>query len=226
MACLRLRLLLPMTHPLISHYLHSRRLLDADERAAVDEASGLLREAHIQAEQIINDAHGQAADIVAQARRQADEQIKVAATNAERAAREAAAKTVAQAESSRARSLTSMDERIGVLVTRTLGKVLNEREIDEKFFSSVLEKVLRAAREEKFLTLRVCPDQFEAAQRSVDKLLEQAGATAFVEVSADSALARGACLIESEHGVIDASLDMQLDAIRRALTAVWRTGNG
>jgi len=215
-----------MTHPLISHYLKSRRLLDADERASVEEASELLHEARRQAEQIVSDAHGQAADIVARARRQADEQINVAAANAEQAAREAAARTVAQAESSRARSITSMDERIGVLVMRTLGKVLNEREVDEKFFSSVLEKVLRAAREEKFLTLRVCPDQLEAAQRSVDKLLANAGATAFVQVSADSALTRGACLVESEHGVIDASLDMQLDAIRQALTAVWRADNG
>ena len=35
-------------------------------------------------------------------------------------------------------------------------------------------------------------------------------------------LKRGACIVESEHGIIDASLETQLEAIGAALSATWR----
>jgi type III secretion protein L len=37
-----------------------------------------------------------------------------------------------------------------------------------------------------------------------------------VEVAADARLAKGSCTLESELGVIDASLETQIEAIRRS----------
>lgn len=212
-----MRLASLMNHPLISHFLRNKRVLVSEERALLEQAQELLREAQEQAAQMLSDARQQAEGIVQKA-----EQLKQhAVSQAQREAREAAARTLATQGSNRARSMVSMDERIGVLVTRTLGKVLNEAEVDQRFFASVLQKVLRAAREEKFLSVRVCPEQLDAARQSVHKLIEQVGATPFVDVVADPELRRGSCLVESEHGVIDASLDTQLEAIKLALTNVW-----
>ena len=125
-------------------------------------------------------------------------------------------------ESRAARRLTTLDERIGVLVMRTLSTILTDREHDERFFDGVMQRVLRAARDEKFLTVRVHPEQREAAQAAIDRLVSSSGAAPFIEVSADAVLKRGACIVESEHGIIDASLETQLEAIGAALSATWR----
>ncbi len=160
-----------------------------------------------------------------QAARKIERDKQQAAEKAEHTARESAARTLATQSSTRARSVVSMEERIGVLVTRTLGKVLNESEVDKQFFAGVMHRVLSAAHEEKFLSVRVCPEQLNVAQKSIDSIIRQVGATQFVEVKGDPKLQRGSCLVESEYGVIDASLETQLDAIRQALTKVWSQPN-
>lgn len=111
-----------------------------------------------------------------------------------------------------------------LLVTRTLEKVLSESNNDERFFAGVMSRVLRAAREEKYLTVRVHADQRDAADKAIRDLVEQTAAPNFIEVIGDPALGRGACIVESAHGVIDASLDTQMDAIREALLSAWRPG--
>ena len=120
--------------------------------------------------------------------------------------------------------MTSLDERIGVLVMRTLSTILTEREHDERFFDGVMQRVLRAARDEKFLTVRVCPEQYDAARSVIERLVKQAGAAPFIEVVREGDLKRGACIVESAHGVIDASLETQLEAISAALSDAWRSG--
>ena len=45
------------------------------------------------------------------------------------------------------------------------------------------------------------------------------GGASFLDVVSDARLERGACLLESELGVVDASLETQLKALENALRA-------
>ena len=209
-------------HHRIAGQIGERVLIKADEATLLREAHALVEAARAEAEQLRQQARQDADAITAQA----DARVAEAA---ERGYREGVERGLAEQarqhalrESQSARRMTTLDERIGALVMRTLSTILTDREHDERFFGGVMQRVLRAARDEKFLTVRVCAEQYEAARTAIERLVSQTGAAPFIEVVRDADLKRGACIVESAHGVIDASLDTQLEAISAALTTAWR----
>lgn len=207
----------------VNAHLAGRVLIKAPEAALLREAQALVEHARAEARGLIaaGEQRAKAIEAAAEAR---------IAEAAERGFREGVqrglseqARQHALRESKSARRMMSLDERIGVLVMRTLGSILTERQHDERFFEAVMQRVLRAARDEKFLTVRVCAEQYDAARSAIERLLAQAGAAPFIEVLRGTGLSRGACVVESANGVIDASLDVQLEAISAALARTWRT---
>ena len=197
-------------------------MVPAEEARLLFEARDVLESARLQAAQILADAREEAQRIrfqaVAAARTQADALLAQALQDAERRRAEALARESAEL----ARKVVGAEERTAALVIRVLGKLLGERQGEERFFSGVIQRVLGTVREEKYLLLRVAPEQLDSAQRAVDEALASRGAAPFVSVTADPRLRRGDCRVETEFGVLDAGLDTQLQAIRSALEQVWR----
>jgi type III secretion protein L len=70
---------------------------------------------------------------------------------------------------------------------------------------------------QKQATLKVCPEQAQAARDAIAEIRLSDAAPTTVEVVADGRLEKNSCLIETEIGVVDASLDVQLEAIRKVL---------
>lgn len=204
------------------HFVASSRIVSAEDLGALVNARELLELARAQAQGIVETANRDAGRIRAEADRIAGEQTERGYAAGWAQAQREFAETMARQEAQRAKGLVSQEERMSVLVTRTLGKVLAEQQNDERFFAGVMTRVLRAAREEKFLTVRVAAEQRDAAEKAIRQVIEQTAAPNFIEVLGDAALRRGACIVESAHGVIDASLETQMDSIRNALIAVWR----
>jgi type III secretion protein L len=80
---------------------------------------------------------------------------------------------------------------------------------------------MRTMRNQRQVTVRVAPEAVaEVQQRLTDIMADYPGIT-FVEVAADARLRRGGCILESELGVVDASLDVQLEALSRALRSAF-----
>lgn len=210
----------------ITAFLERNRVLRPEAFELVAQASRLLEQARREAGDLMALAHAEARKIQAQAQELRRVEAERGYQEGWQAGRREQAEALATAGATQARTMPSLDERIGLLVTRTLNKVLEGRDVDERFFAAVVQRVLRAAREEKFLRMRVAPDQLEAAAAAVERVVAETGAPNLIEVVSDGGLRHGACLVESPHGVIDASLDTQLESIRRALTAVWRSTGG
>lgn len=202
------------------------RIVKAKDLEVAILAHDLLAQARAQARNIVLAAESEAAIVRAESvEHAAAEAQRGYAEGTQRAEREFALR-MARSDAEGARHFVSQEERMSVLVTRTLEKVLSEAQNDERFFAGVMSRILRAARDEKYLTVRVCAEQREAAQSAIRGLLDQAAATNFIEVVGDADLRRGTCIVESAHGVIDASLDTQLDVIREALLAAWGPTRG
>jgi type III secretion protein L len=202
------------------------RIVRAEDLGLAVSAVDLLAQARAQAQAIVDQAHQRAAVIHAEAATaSAAEVARGYAAGMLRAEKDFAIK-MAQSNASDAKQFAGQEERMCLLVTRTLEKVLAESQNDERFFSGVMTRVLRAAREEKYLTVRVNAEQREPAERAIQDLLKRAAAPNFIEVLGEADLRRGSCIVESAHGVIDASLDTQLDNIREALLGAWRSDRG
>jgi len=111
--------------------------------------------------------------------------------------------------------LRGLEETVASLVMVALEQMLGAMN-DRELLMKVVHKALTVVQERGRVTIRVRPDQ-------VGYVEEQLGAGAsggdsrVIEVVPDPLLGRSDCILETELGVIDASLDVQLDAIRKTL---------
>lgn len=84
---------------------------------------------------------------------------------------------------------------------------------------AALRKVSRLLRDERFLSLHVAPQDEAHAKAALDALRAENVLGTFVDLKIDASLPPLSSILESEAGVVNASLDIQLDAIREALRA-------
>ncbi|WAC71588.1 type III secretion system stator protein SctL [Roseateles sp. SL47] len=189
------------------------RLIDEEvdglRARAREEAEACLADARAQARQIVEDAERQASELAslteAQARRDAQASV-LEAWHARRLEH-----VLAQATSMEARL-----EALARLVTTAVERVLRS-EPARGLFDKALMHVGELLRETSAATLRVHPDDLAAAQEAVALSQGAYSRQAQIDVVADEALAPGACLFDSAQGSLDASLDVQLEALRSAI---------
>jgi type III secretion protein L len=111
--------------------------------------------------------------------------------------------------------LRGLEETVASLVMLALEQMLGAMD-DRELLMKVVHKALSVVQERGPVTIRVHLDQ-------VGYVEEQLGAGAssgdsrVIEVVPDPLLGRSDCILETELGVIDASLDVQLEAIRKTL---------
>ncbi|MEM7529307.1 MAG: HrpE/YscL family type III secretion apparatus protein [Pseudomonadota bacterium] len=97
-----------------------------------------------------------------------------------------------------------------------LRKILGEFD-DGELVVRQARTALRAVGAEKRVTLRVSTDNVEAARERIGEIQRGNKEVGYLEVIGDAGLSRGDCRLETDAGVVDASLDIQLSAIERAL---------
>jgi type III secretion protein L len=78
-----------------------------------------------------------------------------------------------------------------------------------------VHKALSVVRERGRVTIRVRPDQVGYVEEQLGA--GSGGSSRLIEVVPDPLLGSSDCVLETELGVVDASLDVQLEAIRKTL---------
>jgi type III secretion protein L len=118
--------------------------------------------------------------------------------------------------------LAGLEERVVDLVMQVVCKVIQGFD-DKALVLGLVRKALTYARSQKRVTLRVCPGDAELVQAHLQELLRDHPGIGILDVAADPRLQKGACLLESELGIIDAGLDVQLQGIRKAFLRQLQT---
>jgi type III secretion protein L len=122
-------------------------------------------------------------------------------------------------------------ENLEVSLVRIVGeitrKLLGEMEHDEVIVRLV-RQALHAVRSERKVMVRVSVKDETAVRQGLAGLLQQkdGGAAGFLEIVPDPDLLPGSCILESEMGVIEASLEAQLKNLEDALLKRVRKGGG
>jgi type III secretion protein L len=191
---------------------------------ACDMASAQLQQlrldAHAQAARLIEDAQAQAQALRAEALRLQEQGY---AEGLERGRSEAlqewTQRAVDEAEVAR-HGLERQKERLRDIVSLAVERVIGQTD-RKALFARALGTLTTLIQEVPLLTLRVHEADHGSAQAALADLMSQLGLGASkVEIVRDATLVQGSCLFESDRGLIDAGLDTQLAAIRRALTKV------
>ena len=105
------------------------------------------------------------------------------------------------------------------LVLQAVRSLLDEFDERERVVQ-VVRKALSAARNQKQLVLRIHPEKAEIVREAMHEILEAYPGVGYLDVMPDSRIAIDACVLESDIGVIEASISGQLEALRKAFNNV------
>jgi type III secretion protein L len=111
---------------------------------------------------------------------------------------------------------SNLENKVVELVLKALKKILGDLDARERVVH-VVRTAIGVARNQPNVTLRVSPADAEIARERLNEITGPYPGIHFLEIVPDARLSATACILETEMGVIDASLDMQLAAIEKSL---------
>lgn len=122
---------------------------------------------------------------------------------------------LAEAERGREVILTGAEPEILGMVMEIAEKVIG-REVKKGAIVDIVKKTVAQAVGEK-VVVRIHPSDLAVVQEKEPELLEAIGKVRSMTVKEDESIAPGGCIVETELGTVDARLETQLGAIRKAL---------
>lgn len=180
------------------------QILAGADRLAWADAQTLLEHAHSQAETII--AGAQAAFDAERERGYAEGREAALLDQAEKMI-ETVGRTVDY--------FANVESEMVELVMQSVRRVVDGFDSRETVMA-VVRNALAVVRNQKHMTLRLHPDEVDVVKARVNELLAAYPGVGYLDIIADARLVRGACILESEIGMVEASLDGQIEALRRA----------
>ncbi|MEF9414868.1 MULTISPECIES: type III secretion system stator protein SctL [Ralstonia solanacearum species complex] len=190
--------------------------LDAAVQAVYEERDAVLAAARAKAEAIVAQARAVADDLIKDANERAANSEQLGYAEGQRKAlAEFHASMVARAYSE-AESTRRVEARLQTAVMQAVERIVLESD-RQALFARVASTLGGVLQSQARLTLRVCPAELDAARAAFARAVEGGLLNATVEVLADDSTNPGDCRCEWDHGVADASLSVQLAALRKAI---------
>ena len=194
--------------------LSERKVLKEAEYAAMLDATAVVDAARREAVRI-----GARAELDAQRAREAGHAEGLRQAQADYAQRLAADALATQSQ------LQSLRSAMAGIVVKAVGQFMTEAD-PAVLLEAALRRVDALVRSEPFVTMRVAPGVEEDARRALAELGDEADWPLNVAVSADPALAAGACIVATASGTLEIGLDSQLEAFRKAVEQGGFGGGG
>ncbi len=110
--------------------------------------------------------------------------------------------------------IESLEKTTVDLVMKSLQRILDEMPPEERVVS-VVRRSLSYVRGQKDVIIHVCPEDLSLVQDEIASLTNTAYGIDSIRIVADAKLSAGACVLESNLGIIDASLSVQMAVLRR-----------
>lgn len=191
------------------------RVLKAEDYQSLSRAQDCLAQAQQQAQELLRNAEQQAQGLLDAAQQEyAKQQQQGYADGMQAGKMDMAEQLITTAERTVA-YFAQVEEQVANLIITALRKILGEFDDVERTLC-VARNALQIVRNQPRITLRVPPPQEAALRQRINELLVGFSQIGLVEVVADPRLRSGDCILETEIGVVDASIEVQLQAMERA----------
>lgn len=184
------------------------RVLKAQELAAWSEAQGLIAAAQAQAQAITATAQ-QAYDNECQ-RGYADGLAQAQLAQAEKMI-DTVARTIDY--------FGQVETDMVALVMGAVRKIVDDYNDTERVLL-VVRNALSVVRNQKQMTLRLPPQQVDTVRARIHELLAAYPGVGYLDIVADARLGPHACILESEIGLVEASIEGQIAALEKAFQKV------
>lgn len=199
---------LTTTRQLQARIAPGQRVIRAADVAIWGEAEALLASARAQADAIIARAE---AELEAERQRGYDEGM----AEAQMEQAEKMIDTVSRTIDYFARVESDMVE----LVMASVRKIIDGYDDAERVLM-VVKNALSVVRNQKQMTLRLHPQQVDVVRVRVNDLLSAYPGVGYLDIVADGRLSLEACILESEIGLVEASIAGQIKALENAFHKV------
>ena len=104
------------------------------------------------------------------------------------------------------------------VVNQSIRKIIGDMD-DKDRIVAIVRNALNVVRGQQKVTVRVSPADEAAVLQAMAAMTSSASGSSFLTVIADVRLEKDSCILESELGVVDASLSTQLKALENAFTS-------
>ena len=198
----------------------------APDAARLDATARVLKAADylcaLEAQTVLDDAKEQAEKILSDADQTYKEEIARGRADGVAEAQGDVAAQVLEVVSRSVDFLAGAEAEVARIVLACLRKILGDFS-DEELVIRAARAALQAVRNEPRVTLRVSTEVESDVRKRVGEILSGNGEVNFLEVVGDERIGCGGCRLESEAGVVDASIDQQLQALEDALNTRVQT---
>ncbi|MBI2377907.1 MAG: type III secretion system stator protein SctL [Deltaproteobacteria bacterium] len=182
-------------------------IIDKEVVSAKQEASRIVREAEMQRQQLIEEAEQTADEIRENAFQQGLEEGKAQLTD-----------EILRARAHYEKLKTEVEPAYIGLVRGCVEKILGqELHLHPDAVIGIVRNVLRDAAQQREIVVRVNPADQDTLKKHKGKLIDVLARAGNVELRADPGVSRGGCIVNTELGTIDATLERQLAVIESAL---------
>ncbi|MCK5893916.1 MAG: HrpE/YscL family type III secretion apparatus protein [Endozoicomonadaceae bacterium] len=86
---------------------------------------------------------------------------------------------------------------------------------DRELTVGLIRSALQHVRNERQVSVRIPPGHYTYVKEKVSEILADYKGVGFINPVSDPRLESGSCILESQIGVVDASIDIQLEALKR-----------
>lgn len=183
------------------------KIIKAKEAMILVEAGNLLEEARSRALKILTDAQ-----------QAYEEQKEKGYQDGLEEGRLEHAEKVLDTVLSSVEYIENLESTLVKVVGTAVRKIIGELE-DGECIVRIVRNALLTVRGQQKVVIRVAMKDEPYVKKSLDSITRVAPGISFLDLVADPRLAPGSCILESELGVVDASLETQLKAIEKSITA-------
>jgi type III secretion protein L len=186
----------------------------------VDEAEKVvkrtLNDAREEAKKIINEAKKEAETIIKNSKEAFEEERKKGHAKGLEEGKQAHADLMLEIASKKLQEYEKFESSIINIVMRSIRRILGDMNKDE-VIAAVVRNSLSMIRNQKSVVVRVSPENAPRVREAIQPMGGSGENAVQYEVMADGRLGDDDCVIETETGAVNASLDVQLKAIEKTL---------
>ncbi|WP_418765019.1 HrpE/YscL family type III secretion apparatus protein [Mailhella sp.] len=111
--------------------------------------------------------------------------------------------------------IEGIEDTLVSVVNQAIRKIIGDMD-DKERIVRIVRNALNSVRGQQNVTVRVAPADEEIVAQALSAMTAGSSGSAFLTIVADARLPRNSCILESELGVVDASLETQLKALENA----------
>ena len=112
-----------------------------------------------------------------------------------------------------------VEERMVDLVVQAMRRIIADFD-DRERVVTVVKGALAAVRNQKQVTLRVAPDRVDMVKQATNEILAAYPGIGYLDLVGDARLSGDGCILETEIGIVEASIDGQIEALRSAFAKI------